>query len=711
MLKYLIIIRFGYIIRILGEINARFFYMPLHLKMPAKLKQIRVSLRFSILSIFISLFLVTVLCILGIWSFGFSSEMTYSSLRMMNYVSDEVLHELSNGIQPLEVQARFSANLLDSGVLTDHEQQLLPYTFYLVSTMPLVRGAYWADAAGNVVYSHKTGDGTIASDVITRGAGTLVHMTYYRDLNGNITRQELSSQYPYDARTRPWYVQAKNSRKVIWTDIYEFYPHLGLGITTAAPVIAKDGTFRGVFGLDISLEYLTRFVSGQNITANGYSFIITRGEDLVAYPHRPPFTMVNAASGKLFNVHQAHLPFIDESLDIYKQTGQSEIILKYQHKTYLVTYRPVGDIAPQGWLIGVVTPRSDLIGMLKEIRYISVLVSLFILLLGILVVSRLVTRIVSPINELVKETDRIRQFDLEGDVRLRSRIKEVVFLRNAVRAMKRGLRQFQLYVPKTLVRQLIQSGREISQGGEHKQLVVLFSDIQNFTSISHHMEANQLMVHLCEYFEALSQIILEEGGTIDKYMGDSVMAFWGAPITQESPWMNAARAALKIQSSVSDLNTQWKKQGKPRLITRIGIHMGDAIVGNLGSSERLNYTAIGDTINITSRLEGINKVYHTSIIVSEEVYLQIRDKFVLRMVDCVTVRGRSGTICVYELLGDDPKKLGFDIDAYRKEFDKGFTAFKLLELEKAKMYFQNCLKIYPDDNLAPVFIHKCEKHS
>jgi adenylate cyclase len=508
---------------------------------------------------------------------------------------------------------------------------------------------------------------------------------------------------------RPWYKQAKQSKKSIWTDVYVFYPDQGLGISTATPVLAPDGHVRGVFGFDVSLENLKQFVEEQRVSPNGYSFIITRNENLIAYPQRPPFTMVSAPHDKLINVHQIGLPFIDKSIDTYKKTGQQALVIDYQNNTYLITYRPVSELMPQGWLIGVVTPRSDLIGFLTKMNIITILVSLGILFIGIIIVSNLVSRIVRPINLLVRETDKIRQFELDGgDVKISSRIKEVIYIRNAIRAMKRGLKQFQMFVPRTLVRQLIESGQEIGVGGERKQLVVLFSDIQNFTTIAERMDANALMEHICEYFELLSQIIIQDNGTIDKYIGDSVMAFWGAPIAEPEPWYHAAHAALKIQERMRELNARWEKHGKPRLVTRIGIHMGEAIVGNLGSSERLNYTAIGDTVNITSRLEHINKTYKTKIIVSEAVYQLIKDKFVLRLVDTVVIKGRTETISVYELLGDDRSKIGFDIDAYAAAYERGFVAYKLKEWDKAISYFKECLQIYPEDKLALVFIRRCE---
>ena len=247
-------------------------------------------------------------------------------------------------------------------------------------------------------------------------------------------------------------------------------------------------------------------------------------------------------------------------------------------------------------------------------------------------------------------------------------------------------------------------------GGSRKKLAILFSDIENFTSIAEQTAPNLLMTQLCEYFEELSSIISKEAGTIDKYIGDSIMAFWGAPLPDAESCHHAAYAAVLCQEKLVELNAQWKKQGRPQFITRIGIHTGEAIVGNLGSSERLNYTALGDTINIASRLEGINKNYKTNIIVSDEVYEQIKDRFILRMIDCVIVKGRTKSSCLYELLGDDRTKITFDLNAYRAQFKEGFMHYQKQQWDEAIASFHHCIKIYPTDTIAPIFIGRCNQY-
>ena len=678
-----------------------------------RLKHHILTLRFSILFIFIPLFISTSLLIITITSIRFSHTLSSAATQLMEYASSAVLRELTMGIEPAEVQGKFAAHLIEKNILKTKNSReetisnLVPYTYYLIKTMPLVVSAYWGNEKGDYVYSKKETNGTISTDIYTLKTRT----TLLRNKKGEVINRIETSNFTYNYQVRPWYIEAKEQKRTLWTDIYFFESIPERGITTATPTFV-NGTFDGVFGIDINLAYLSNFMTHQQITPNGFSFIVTKDGRLVAYPKIKHFTDLNVPSNQFINVHMDSLPVISGSFDQYQKSGQKKSTFRYNYngKFYLITYEPVTDLAAYGWLVGVVVPESDFTNDLDQMNIITSIISFIALILGIALVSGLITKIVNPIKSLVKETENIKNFDLEGEIIIHSRIKEVLYLKDAVHAMKVGLKLFQRYIPKTLVRQLIESDGDIKLGGSRKKLAILFSDIENFTSIAEQTAPNLLMTQLCEYFEELSSIISKEAGTIDKYIGDSIMAFWGAPLPDAESCHHAAYAAVLCQEKLVELNAQWKKQGRPQFITRIGIHTGEAIVGNLGSSERLNYTALGDTINIASRLEGINKNYKTNIIVSDEVYEQIKDRFILRMIDCVIVKGRTKSSCLYELLGDDRTKITFDLNAYRAQFKEGFMHYQKQQWDEAIASFHHCIKIYPTDTIAPIFIGRCNQY-
>lgn len=666
-----------------------------------------VTLRFSILFVFISLFIITTLLITLITTSRYTKSLNYVAVELMEYASNAVVNELTTKLRPAAIESQFTVDLLERGVLKEDESTLVAYTTVLVKTLPLIVGTYWGDQQGNFIYSRKENNGTITTEIYNRKNIPATRIILNRDKNDNIIKKVSSPDLSYDPRKRPWYLKAEQTKKTIWTDIYNFQPIADLGITTASPAF-HNGQLYGVFGIDIDWSYLTLFIKNQKITPNGFSFIVTKAGKLIAHPDKNPFT--DSSVKQITNVHAQSIPLIDSSLDKYLKSGKKKLTFShtYNDKTYMITYEPIEALSAYGWLVGIVVPQTDFTSDLEKMNIITVSISFIILILGILLVSAIITRIVEPIKSLVEETENIKRFDLEGEVPIQSKIKEIIYLRNAVRSMKIGLKLFQKYIPKVLVRQLIESGEDIRVGGVRKQLAVFFSDIQSFATIAEKTEPNLLMIQMGEYFEELTQIIIKEKGTIDKYIGDSIMAFWGSPLPNEKPCYHAARAALHCQDKLDELNTEWEKQGHARLFTRIGLHTGDAIVGNLGSSERLNYTAIGDTINIASRLENINKNYKTKIIVSDAFYEEIKDKFVLRMIDCVVVKGRTQSGFIYELLSDDITKVKFDLVAYKASFDKGFKDYQEQHWNKAINHFKNCLHIFPEDTIAPIYIERCK---
>lgn len=209
---------------------------------------------------------------------------------------------------------------------------------------------------------------------------------------------------------------------------------------------------------------------------------------------------------------------------------------------------------------------------------------------------------------------------------------------------------FTVYVNREVVDQLIESPEQFRLGGEKRELTVLFSDIKGFTNISETMAPEDLVVLLNEYLGAMTDIVFKYGGTLDKYIGDAVMAFWGAPVPQEDHVKRCCWAALEMQERLAELRLKWKKEGKPDIYARIGINTGMMIVGNMGSQSRFNYTVMGDAVNLAARLEPANKAFGTSIIVSEFTNERIQEFCRTRELATITVQGKQKPIRIYELV-------------------------------------------------------------
>jgi adenylate cyclase len=236
-------------------------------------------------------------------------------------------------------------------------------------------------------------------------------------------------------------------------------------------------------------------------------------------------------------------------------------------------------------------------------------------------------------------------------MRVATGVAELDRLGDAMRQMKQALGLFGIYVPRDLVRQLIAQGSELRLGGERRQLTVMFSDVQDFTRIAEGLDPEELMRIASAYFEAVTVELLRNGATIDKYIGDAVMAVWNAPRRDLAHAMHACHAALRVRQVTLTLAEAFTARGWPALRTRFGVHTGQAVVGNLGSSDRMSYSAVGSMVNLASRLEGLNKMYGTQILVSEATLRGAGSAFVARPVDLVTPKGIGDPVEIHELIG------------------------------------------------------------
>jgi len=277
-----------------------------------------------------------------------------------------------------------------------------------------------------------------------------------------------------------------------------------------------------------------------------------------------------------------------------------------------------------------------------------------------------------------------------------------------IKEEKRKLRKyFSLYVSKELVDEIIKHPEKVKLGGETKNLTILFSDIRGFTSISEKMDAQDLVGLLNKYLTAMAKIVLDNRGVVDKFIGDAIMAFWGAPLPHENHAEAGVKTALLMSRELKKCNEEWKKFNYPEIKIGIGLNTGEAVVGNIGSHERFDYTVIGDNVNLASRLEGLTKFYGVGIIVSESTAAAVKDKFVLRQIDCVAVKGKMQEVKIYEVLGFFEEK-----EKYTKlieKFRQGFELYLKKDWFAAKKIFEEILNENPDDGPSKVLKERVEE--
>src|SRR5271168_322567 len=273
---------------------------------------------------------------------------------------------------------------------------------------------------------------------------------------------------------------------------------------------------------------------------------------------------------------------------------------------------------------------------------------------------------------------------------------------------KRQLRaEFQQYVSPEVIRRVMANPEMVLP--RKTEISILFSDIRGFTSISEQLDAQELALLLNSYLTEMTRVIFKNRGTLDKYMGDAVMAFWGAPFDEARHAEKASRGALDMMAKLRELQVEWKAEGRPVLEIGIGINSGVASVGNMGSKLRKGYTAMGDSVNLASRLEGLNKDFGTRILVSEFTFAQIVDaKFVARELDLIRVKGKSQPVKIYELLGDEASAP--EIVEMAAEFRKARVAYTDRNWREALHAFEKFLERWPDDAPAKVFLARSNEH-
>jgi adenylate cyclase len=261
-------------------------------------------------------------------------------------------------------------------------------------------------------------------------------------------------------------------------------------------------------------------------------------------------------------------------------------------------------------------------------------------------------RVTGPVEVLAGVARRIGHLDFDDLPRVESTVIEIERLDQALDESARSLQAFRKFVPADVVNALVKQGRPLEPGGQLVEVTAMFTDIEGFTGISASVPPGVLVPQLTDYFSAAAQVITEHGGTIDKYIGDGMMILWGAPAPLDDAPARACRAAVALCDRLEALNDEWISEGLPALRTRIGIHTGPAVVGVLGSHERLSFTAFGDTINVASRIEGANKEFGTRIIASSHTVAALGNRFETRALGEIELRGHGGRWTLFEIVAE-----------------------------------------------------------
>ncbi len=524
-----------------------------------------------------------------------------------------------------------------------------------------------------------------------------------------------------DLRQADWFSKCKRESRQIWTSAY-LIKNSGTptpGVTCAQPVFNRRHQFVGVVTVDFTIADLSRFIDTIGVGRSGYAALIeystTQPPRVVAHPYHNMLVVSDGGSERLATLQELGDPALTRLAPILRddptwlEPGLTHrTTVRTDDRRFQVGYQRIsGDRRPD-WVLAVIIPDDELMaGVWQTGEFLGLLG--FAAVLGVLGVSYfLAQRVAQPLQELAVETGRVRSLDLDPRQRVESNVREIDELSTAMEQMKTGLRSLEKLVPADYARWLIGTGQEAKLGGERRHITTYFADIIGFTALSERTEPEELVEILAEYLDVLSSEVLRLGGTVDKFNGDDVMAFWGAPNPTDDHAFLACQAAIASQETLRHLQAEWHEHGRPVLRASFGISTGDVIVGNVGSRQRMNYTVIGDAVNLASRLQGLNKFYGTEILLAQQTVNETRGRVVTRIIDWVSVAGRGVPTPVYELMGladaADPA-----VKALASEHNHAMQLYRAKEWAPAKELFERILRQRPHDGPARILIERCDR--
>ncbi|MCE5335374.1 MAG: hypothetical protein LLG06_12395 [Desulfobacteraceae bacterium] len=662
----------------------------------------------KVVTAFVGLLLITVLPIL-VYNFNQGRQIVLGlSGQLLDQTARTVIEKTNNYFLPASVAVEIAARLSEIGAISPTNiEQVELYTLGVLKSYKQVSMFYLADEQGNYIRAWRLPEGTMESRALLPSASPPRDTLRYWDKDFKVfNTQESLFVNAYDPRVRPWYVAAKANRTNSWTDIYILFRNKVPAITTSFPIVDKNGKVTGVWAMDIELREISEFLRSLKVGKTGVAFILNQNDEVVAYPDASK--LIREEDGKLrpVRVHELGVPPITAAHEHYLHNAGGKFAVKSGGSAYYACFEDFPANFPVPWKIAMVVPQEDFTRSISNLIKEMGLICLIILGCSIILAIRVSRSISRPIRQLAEETKKIRAFDLNNIVTVSSYVKEVQLMSDAIAAMRSGLVAFRKYVPHELVRRLIHTGEEARLGGHKEVLTVLFSDIAGFTGIAERTPPEELTVQLSEYFDELTKIISNNKGTVDKYIGDAILAFWGAPIPDDDHIFNACRAAVACQEKIEELNRRWEAEGKNPFHTRIGISTGVTVVGNVGSTERINYTVMGDNVNLASRLEGANKLFRTKILVPQYIYSAVADRLCFRLLGTVAVKGKTEKTTVYELVAERNRTQHPETAKRCEEFTRGVEAYLARNWSLSSEIFHNLTVDFPGDGPALFYLSR-----
>jgi adenylate cyclase len=664
----------------------------------------RIGVRTAISGLVLTSILVSAIGVHLLW--WKTAEQT--SQNLARTINEQIVSAVGKELASIATEAKSAhtaiRTLFLQNVLDTREADKREFVFLSqLQSQPSVSWVAFGWPDGAFFAAHKLGDsGLEMMEIATMDGRLQRRVDQYEMVTGDIQFEKRRFEdTTYSVTDQEWFRRGLQSDDPQWFKVSTHPIGERPSIALAGPIDVYHER-QGVLSIIIEYTRLSKFLSQLAVGKSGAAFILDREGAVIAAPD-PNADEVNPPKAD-----QPLLPVANGAARQAAGASDTDEGSPYQVRmvqdgeAYSVTLTP---LSFPGWSLATVVPESEFLGPVETtIRQLVVGLAAMIAGAGLLSAWLAQRLVAAPLIKVVNEIKYVERFELDQVRRHPSQLTELENLSGAIADMAGGLAAFRKFIPADLVRTLVSEGIEPRPGGAIRPMTVMFADIAGFTGLSERL-GDRIIPLLSRYLDAMSAEINSHDGTIDKFIGDAVMAFWGAPAANPDHAVASCRAALACQRAIRSSGIVDDK-GKPLRI-RIGINTGEMLVGNIGSEVRLNYTVIGDAVNVASRLEGANKQYGTDIIIGYETRRMAGHTIYARELDELAVYGREGGLQVYELLG----AVGMDEDPsdWVRPYERGLAAYRGREFERALDCFRQALKLRPQDGPSRTMIERCRQ--